>query len=154
MTRWRSIHLNHYTGSLPIRLGDPGNLSEARRKEFREYSQWLQRMQLKHNIMLYRQDLKGFGEPAPKQWDGFQRINSDTRAGGIIGVFKQNGLEDQRLITVNFLDPGKMYIVKEAVTEKTVATMSGEIMSTKGFIVKLEKPVDSKLFEISEVKQD
>jgi|GEM_PF-3095071 alpha-galactosidase len=36
--------------------------------------------------MSYRQDLANFGEPMEGHWDGYQRINFDTKSGGIIGV--------------------------------------------------------------------
>ncbi len=48
-------------------------------------------MQDRHDYMMYRQDLAGFGEPQEGQWDGFQRINTDTKSGGIVGVFRQGG---------------------------------------------------------------
>lgn len=139
-------------GSLPIMLGDPRGLSPDRQKEFRDYSGWLQEMQLKHNVMLYRQDLKGFCEPSSGQWDGFQRINTDSGSGGIVGVFRQNAAEDQRTITISFLDPLKKYSVKEAVTGRAVASLTGDEMSSKGFIVKMENKVDARLYEISEIK--
>ena len=139
-------------GSLPIMLGDPRGLSPSRQKEFRDYSGWLQEMQLKHNVMLYRQDLKGFGEPFSGQWDGFQRINTDSGSGGIVGVFRQDAAEDQRTVTIRFLDPVKIYSVKEAVTGNVISTATGVEMSSKGFIVRMENKVDAKLYEVSELK--
>ena len=40
-------------------------------------------------------------------WDGFQRINTETKSGGIIGVFKQGSLDNERQIRINYLNPTK-----------------------------------------------
>ncbi|MBW6537666.1 MAG: hypothetical protein K0B11_21835, partial [Mariniphaga sp.] len=45
-------------------------------------------------------------------WDGFQRINTETKSGGIVGIFKQFSPVDEQWITLNFLDEKKEYIVK------------------------------------------
>ena len=34
---------------------------------------------------MFRQDLAGFGEPREGQWDGYQRINTETQSGGLVG---------------------------------------------------------------------
>jgi len=139
-------------GSLPIMLGDPRKLNSSKQKEFLAHSEWLRKMQERHNVMLYRQDLPGFGEPAPGQWDGFQRINTDSGSGGIIGVFRQNAAEDQRVITVNYLDPGKSYSVTEAASGKKIVSLSGEKLMTAGFTVKFVNKVEGALYEINEIK--
>lgn len=66
---------------------------------------WLKEMQANHDSMTYRQDLPGFGEPQDGFWDGFQGINTDTKSGGIIGVFKQQSYKNDMWVTVNSLDP-------------------------------------------------
>ncbi len=50
-------------GALPIMLGDPRKISKEKQQQFKEISGWLRAMENKHQIMLYRQDLLGFGEP-------------------------------------------------------------------------------------------
>lgn len=40
----------------------------------------------RYGIMTFREDLANFGVPVEGHWDGYQRINSDTKSGGIIGV--------------------------------------------------------------------
>lgn len=107
-------------------------------------------MEEKHQIMLYRQDLQGFGEPGDGRWDGFQRINTETKTGGIAGVFRQNAKETERTVTISMLDPDKIYQVKEAVSNKPVAKMSGKDLQNKGFRIVLDKTFDSALFEISQ----
>ena len=57
--------------------------------------------------MSYRQDLNGFGEPMEGMWDGFQRINTDIKDGGIVCVFRHGAVETKRLLTVNYLNPVK-----------------------------------------------
>ncbi|MEZ0484380.1 hypothetical protein ACAW87_07490 [Fibrella sp. GW2-5] len=62
-------------------------------------------MENKHQIMTYRQDLPGFGEPMEGMWDGFQRINTETKKGGIIGVFRHKAIETKRQVTCNNSTP-------------------------------------------------
>ena len=44
----------------------------------KSWADWLRKMQTNHDFMSFRQDLKGYGEPAEGNWDGYQRINSET----------------------------------------------------------------------------
>ncbi|MDX9882448.1 MAG: alpha-galactosidase [Prolixibacteraceae bacterium] len=136
-------------GSLPIMLGDPRKLSTEKQNEIRGMANWLSDMEKRHNIMLYRQDMPGFGEPSNGQWDGFQRINTQTKSGGIVGVFRQNAMETERIVTVKMLDPQQIYEVKEAVTGSTVAQLNGKELQTNGFSVNLKNEHDAALFEIS-----
>jgi alpha-galactosidase len=137
------------TGSLPIMLGDPRELSAEKQKEIRELANWLFQMEKKYQVMLYRQDLQGFGEPANGQWDGFQRINTDMKNGGIVGIFRQNAMEKERTVTVKMLNPDQIYEVKEAVTNRIIATMNGKELQTKGFRLVLDQAYDSALLEVS-----
>ncbi len=106
-------------------------------------------MESQYGIMSYRQDLQGFGEPMDGMWDGFQRINTDTKAGGIIGIFRQGATETKRLVTINYLDPGRDYVVKK-MNGDSIATASGSALKAKGFEVVLNKMYDGELFEIRE----
>ena len=142
------LHIKSLAGALPIMLGDPRKLATPDLKKYRAYADWLQLMENKHQIMSYRQDLAGFGEPMDGSWDGFQRINTDTRQGGIIGVFKQGATETKRQIAVQHLDPAKQYQVK-SMAGKVVASLDGQALQTTGFPVTLIESYAGELFEIS-----
>ena len=98
--------------------------------------------------MSYRQDLPGFGEPQEGRWDGFQRINTDTKTGGIIGVFRQGAAESERIVTVKYLDLVKNYEVK-LMNGEVITSLTGHDLQSKGFAVKLDKLYSGELFEIS-----
>ncbi|GAB2587364.1 hypothetical protein GCM10027190_40480 [Spirosoma areae] len=142
------MHLKSLAGALPIMLGDSRKLSEVDLKKYRGYADWLQKMANKHDIMSYRQDLPGFGEPMEGMWDGFQRINTETKLGGIIGVFRHGATESKRLVIINYLDTNKMYSIKE-LDGTTITTQKGAELQAKGFEVVIDKLYDGKLFEIS-----
>jgi alpha-galactosidase len=142
------MHIKSLAGALPIMLGDPRKLSPDDLKKYRAYADWLQAMETRHDIMSFRQDLKGYGEPSEGAWDGFQRINTETRSGGIIGVFRHGALENQRRVTVQFLDPKTMYDVKEGTSNALIFSGTGKDLAEKGFMVKLEKFYDGSIFEI------
>ncbi len=150
-TGW-ALHVKSLAGALPIMLGDPRKLSVADFTEYRGYADWLQQMETRYNIMSFRQDLPGFGEPMEGGWDGFGRINTETKSGGIIGVFRQGAIEDRRRITVNNLDSGTVYTVK-SLRGETLATLTGSELQAKGFDVKLNKLYDGELYEITTTKK-
>lgn len=147
-TAW-DLHVKSLAGSLPIMLGDPRKLSTKDFSKYRSYADWLQLMENRYSIMSYRQDLPGFGEPMEGMWDGFQRINMETKKGGIVGVFRHGSMETTRLVTINYLDPEKKYIVKR-MNGDIVVTATGTALHTKGFMVALDKMYDGELFEISQ----
>lgn len=142
------MHIKSLAGALPIMLGDPRKLATQDLKKYRAYADWLQLMENKHQIMSYRQDLAGFGEPMDGSWDGFQRVNTDTKQGGIIGVFRQGAAETKRQITVQHLDPAKRYQIK-SMDGKVVASLNGLALQTTGFPVNLGESYAGELFEIS-----
>ena len=143
------MHIKSLAGALPIMLGDPRKLSVIDLKKYRSYADWLQLMANKHDIMSYRQDLAGFGEPKNGMWDGFQRINTETKSGGIIGIFKQGGVENERKVTINYLNPTKIYTVKEFYSNKIIITTSGKQLAETGFNVKIVEEYSGELFEIT-----
>jgi alpha-galactosidase len=145
------MHIKSIAGALPIMLGDPRKLSEVDLKKYRDYADWLQQMESKYSIMSFRQDLPGFGEPLEGMWDGFQRINTENMMGGIIGIFRHGALETKRLITVKYLDPARTYQVKE-INGNVVTTMTGNELSTRGFILSQEELYSGDLFEISAIQ--
>ncbi len=142
------MHIKSLAGALPIMLGDPRKLAAPDLKKYRAYADWLQVMENRYQIMSYRQDLPGFGEPMEGMWDGFQRINTDAKKGGIIGVFRQGGTEDKRMVTVQYLDPATRYDVK-TMDGKAVASLTGKALQTTGFPVGLTGLYSGTLFEIS-----
>lgn len=142
------MHLKSLAGALPIMLGDPRKLSADDLKKYRGYADWLQKMATKHDIMSFRQDLAGFGEPINGMWDGFQRINTETKTGGIIGIFKQGSLDNERQVRINHLNPSKIYTIKECISDKIIANATGKQLAETGFNVKLSKQFDGQLFEV------
>jgi len=141
------LHLKSLAGALPIMLGDPRNLSHADQQKYRGYADWLQTMDRLYSVMSYRQDLPGFGEPMEGMWDGFQRINTDSKSGGIIGVFRQGSFETTRQVTIAGLQPLQMYQVR-AMNGKVISTQTGKKLQQTGFTVELDKLYDGALFEI------
>jgi alpha-galactosidase len=139
-------------GSLPIMLGDPREMSTEKQQQFKAYANWLRDMENKHQVMLFRQDLPGFGEPQHGSWDGFQRINTETKSGGIVGVFKQFSAVDEQWITLNFLDEKKDYVVKLAPSGEIVARGTGRELRDKGFKVVFEDEVQGELFEVEQIQ--
>ena len=141
------LHIKSIAGALPIMLGDPRKLSAEDLKKYREYADWLQLMESRYSIMSFRQDLPGFGEPMEGTWDGFQRINTETKRGGIIGVFRHGAVDTERIVIVKYLDPEKNYSVK-TITGKEVATLTGNDLMTKGFKISLNGVYSGDLFEV------
>ena len=144
--RWE-MHIKSLAGALPIMLGDPRKLSPEDLKKYRNYADWLQSMQTKYDIMSYRQDLRSFGEPREGSWDGFQRINTESKTGGIIGVFRHGAIESKKIVTVNGLDPAKTYSVN-SMNGKTMVSLTGEELRIKGFECALSEFYGGELFEI------
>lgn len=139
-------------GSLPIMLGDPRKMDYGKQQQFKQLANWMRAMENKHQIMLFRQDLPGYGEPEHGSWDGFQRINTDTQSGGIIGVFKQNAKSNERWVTVNCLDALKKYRVTHVTTGKNVFEGSGKELQDKGFKVVYENDFQGELYEVSSME--
>lgn len=143
------IHsLKSLAGTLPIMLGDPRNLSTEERKEYRMWTDWLKELQNRHSYMSFRQDLTGFGEPCFGAWDGFARINTDTKSGGLVGVFREDAADSIRTVTVNGLDPKAMYAIKRGYTGETISEITGESLSRDGFKVEIHDRIGGELFEI------
>ena len=144
------MHIQSIAGALPIMLGDPRRLSENDLKSYRGYADWLQSMEKKHGVMSFRQDLFGFGEPMEGHWDGFQRINTDTRSGGIVGVFRHGSIDEKRKVVVKYLSPEKLYRIKNLWGD-LIAEMSGYELENTGFEVQLNKKYLGELIEIESI---
>ena len=147
-SNWET-HIKSLAGALPIMLGDPRKLSIADLKTYRGYADWLHNMEAIYDIMSYRQDLPGFGEPMEGMWDGFQRINTESKRGGIIGIFRHGSVESKRIVTINYLDPVRIYEVK-SLDGELISTLTGMELQNKGFEVNLNGLYSGELFEISE----
>ena len=141
--------LKSLIGTLPIVLGDPREIPVEKRARLRTWSLWMQEMQDKYDYMSYRRDLPGFGEPREGSWDGWMRINNDSRDGGIVGVFRQGALEESRRLFLKGLDPERSYLVKLAPEGQEVHRASGQQLMTEGFEVEIKQPYEGKIFEIS-----
>lgn len=141
------LHIKSLAGALPIMLGDPRKLTGKELEKYRGYADWLQKMETDYQIMSFRQDLVGFGEPKEGMWDGFQRINTDDSRGGIIGVFKHGAVEAKRMITISYLDENRNYQILD-MDGKVVEQKSGKELKTIGLEVFIDKRYDGKLFEV------
>jgi alpha-galactosidase len=144
------MHIKSIAGALPIMLGDPRKLNSEDFKKYRAYADWLHSAQTKYDIMSFRQDLPGFGEPQEGRWDGFQRINTETKTGGIIAVFRHGSVENTRTITINYLDPESMYKVK-TMDGKEIASKSGKELKSGGIEITISEMYGGELFEINEI---
>ena len=142
------LSLMSLAGSLPIVLGDPRLLTKEKRARMKNWANWLRKMQKDHDFMSFRQDLYGYGEPAEGNWDGYQRINSESHKGGIVGIFRQGSPENKRLVTVHCLDPASVYEVRKAPTGDMVMKATGKELSETGFLVTFNKNYDGAVFEI------
>lgn len=145
-----ALHLKSLAGALPILLGDPRQLAPADLARYRRFADWLQAMQHRYDVLSYRQDLPGFGEPKEGQWDGFERINVETRRGGIVGVFRHGAAETIRTVTVRYLDPARRYQVR-TMTGRVVATLTGQALQTTGFVVRLPARYAGELYEVGAI---
>lgn len=135
------------TGTLPIMLGDPRKLTSNERARYKSWITWLKGLEQRHGYMSFRQDLSGFGEPTEGAWDGFQRINTETKSGGLIGVFRHGAMDSARQIYVNYLDPERTYNIHEGFSGDIIATMTGAELATKGFKATINDLYGGALFE-------
>jgi hypothetical protein len=82
---------------------------------------------------MFRKELPDFGEPAPGFWDGWARINSATQSGGIIGIFRCNAVENERIVTIPYLLPKKTYILTQGYQKKPIIRATVKQLAEKGF---------------------
>lgn len=142
------LHIQSLAGALPIMLGDPRKLSGQDLNKYKTYADRLQQMENDHSIMSFRQDLAGFGEPAEGRWDGFQRVNTETKSGGLIGVFKQGAYDTERMVFVSYLQAERQYQVKDIISGKIIIKATGSDLSSKGFKVTISESYGGRLFEV------
>ena len=139
-------------GSFPIVLGNPMKLSKVQRSEIKQWTDWMKSMQVKYNYDLFRQDLPGSGEPAEGSWDGWSRINTDSKEGGIVGIFRHGSLDEERIVSIRGLDEKKQYVIRQAPDNIEAARMTGKDLYEKGFKVKTTQRYEGRLFEVELVK--
>ena len=77
---------------------------------------------------------------------------TDNKQGGIVGIFRQGSLDDERTVSIPRLDVTKTYIIKEAPGNMEIARMTGKDLVEKGFKVKMTQRYDSRVFELEMVK--
>jgi alpha-galactosidase len=142
--------LKSLIGTLPIVLGDPRKIPQEKRARIKEWSLWMEDMQERYDYMSFRRDLPGFGEPREGAWDGWMRINNDTREGGIIGVFRHGAAETSRQVTVKGLHPDRSYRVKLAPGGEEIHAATGKELMETGFRVEVPSLYDGKIFEIGQ----
>lgn len=144
--------LKSLIGTLPIMLGDPRKLTTEKRSVVKKWADWMIRMQGKYDYMSFRQDLPGFGQPAEGSWDGWSRINTDRKNGGIAGVFRQGAMEKSRKVFINGLDPQKLYFIVKAPGEEVILKLTGLQLASEGFSVTFENEYDGNIYEIRETR--
>jgi alpha-galactosidase len=142
------LALKSLIGTLPIVLGDPRRIPAEGRERIRAWSDWMLEMQERYDFMSFRRDLPGFGEPREGAWDGWMRINNDTRSGGIVGVFRHGALEESRQLFVKGIEPDRDYVVRLAPGGEVVRRASGRELMEQGFPVQIPAPYDGRIFEI------
>jgi alpha-galactosidase len=142
--------LKSLIGTLPIVLGDPRKLSGEQRAEIKKWSDWMVRMQEKYDYMSFRQDLPELGEPKNGSWDGWQRINTKTKKGGIMGVFRQGALESSRTVFITGLEPDREYTIRLAPGNAVIYEASGKSLAENGLRVTFNKLTDGNIFEVDE----
>ena len=98
--------------------------------------------------MSFRQDLPGFGEPQEGAWDGFARINTETKSGGLVGVFRRDAPGRSRSVAVRGLDPEATYAVLKGANGEKVAEMTGRELALDGFEAVLPARFDGEHYEI------
>ena len=150
---YRLLCFQSLAGTLPIMLGDPRHLKPDERKEMKDWSDWLRGVEKRHGYSEYRQDLPGYGEPSEEAWDGFARINTETKSGGLVGIFRHGAHEESRFITLPYLDASTVYTVKQAPSGKVIARMTGAELKQKGFKVTLGELYQGMLYEIFKLCQ-
>ena len=144
----RILALKSLAGTLPVMLGDPRSLSAQERAEFKTWTKWFRGVEDRHGFMSFRQDLPGFGEPAPGRWDGYSRLNLETKSGGLVGVFREGAAESTRTVSVRGMQPDATYQVRKGPDGAVVCTLTGAELESKGFSVEITNKNDGEVFEI------
>jgi hypothetical protein len=106
----------------------------------------------KYDYMTYRKDLKGFGEPKEGMWDGWQRINVDTKEGGIFGVFHHGAKEDRRVVYLDDLKEDMLYSICLAPSGKKLVCATGKVLIVEGLPVNIWDLYGGNIYEVKKIK--
>ncbi len=148
-------------GSLPLLLGDFRPYPAAKRERIRAWTDQVRAAQTRHDFLRYRQDVAGFGEPRADGWDAYQRINTATRSGGIVGVFRNDSPEEQRRVTLVGLNPGAVYSVRAMIepggtlpqnADPPLLRATGAALMTEGFVARLMTRWAGRVYEVGRVE--
>ena len=80
------------------------------------------------------------------------RINTEKKNGGILGVFRQGAMEKSRTVTVNGLIPDRKYSVLLAPEGKQIAVLTGIQLTKEGFSVDFKNEYEGNVYEIREIE--
>ena len=116
------------------------------------FRRWLKDVEAHHGYMAFRQDLPGFDEPAEGAWDGFARINTETKSGGLVGVFRQHAVERTRQVAVTGLDSSAIYEIIRAPGGEKLGEKTGRDLAEKGFAVTLGAACDGEIYELNRIR--
>ncbi|WP_319592458.1 alpha-galactosidase [uncultured Draconibacterium sp.] len=135
------LSMKSLIGTLPIMLRDPRKVPTDDKQKMRKWADWMQEKQKSFNIMMYRQDLLGFGEPQEGNWDGWCRINTKS---------KQGGFENKRTVRISGLHPDQIYNIHHAPKNKLVAQLSGLELKEKGFEVFIADKYGGEVYSVEQ----
>jgi len=62
-----------------------------------------------------------------------------VKKGGIVGIFRQGGIDGKRKIKIPNLLPGSNYLIKDAPSGKLVYKMTGKQIFEDGFVVRINE---------------
>lgn len=143
------LNMASLSGAIPVMLGDLRLVDDKQSARLRAWAQWFRHAQGRHDILKFRQDLPGFGEPTHGQWDGYARINTETQSGGIVGIFRESAAENTRTVMVDGLHPQRSYRILRAPEGNHVATMTGQHLAATGLPVTILERTGGQAFELS-----
>ena len=141
-------------GTFPIMLGDLRKIPAEKRAEIKRWGDWLADLRAKYDYDLFRSDLPGFGEPAEGSWDAYARLNTITKRGGVVGIFRQGAPDNKRTVLLPDLLPDANYTIKGDPSSPGFVTvrMTGRELAEKGFEVQIPELYAGRLFEVELIK--
>ena len=135
-------------GSMPLFICDLRKVNRAHLPVIAQWAQWTRKMQARYDFIMYRQDLPGYGAPREGFWDGWARINTDAKSGGVVGLFRHGSGERTRQVFIRGLAPQDDYVVRKAPGGEEIARASGAALAENGFSVTIAHKYDGEILEI------